>query len=118
MAAFSKRPGTIGDMANAQNGRSRARYVQKRKKRAAPVRHRATYIDSRSDDTWQAATSEPGEIYTPSGSIRASGALLRGALSRDPRRRALQREGLRPLLFMLPLVALVGVAISLVMKLF
>ena len=105
-------------MANAQNGRSRARYVQKRKKRGAVPQRRVAQAGSRSDDTWQAATSAPGEIYTPAGRIRASGAFLSGLVTRDPRRRALQREGLRPLLFMLPLVALVGVAISLVMKLF
>ena len=105
-------------MANAQNGRSRARYVQKRKKRAAPEHRRVVQAGSQSDNTWQAATSEPGEIYTPAGSIRASGALFSGLVSRDPRRRALQREGLRPLLFMLPLVALVGVVISLITKLF
>lgn len=109
---------TIEDMSKAQHRHSRARYVQKRKKKTEPQQRSTAHTGSRSDDTWQAATSAPGEIYTPAGSIRASGALLRGLLSRDPRRRALQREGLRPLLFILPLIVLVGVAVSLLMQLF
>jgi hypothetical protein len=70
-----------------------------------------------SGDTWQAATSQPGEIYTPSGRIRASGAFLSGLLSRDPRRRALRNEGLRPLLFMLPITVACCVVVSLLVKL-
>jgi hypothetical protein len=105
-------------MPKSQNGRSRARYVQKRKKKPEPQQRSAVQAGTRNGDNWQAATSAPGEIYTPAGSIRASGALLRGVLSRDPRRRALQREGLRPLLFILPLIALVGVVISLLTQLF
>jgi|LakMenE18May11ns_1017448.scaffolds.fasta_scaffold9535172_1 hypothetical protein len=107
-------------MGKSQNGSSRARYVQKRKRRTDQVRSRGSYAGSpqQNDDTWQPATSAPGEIYTPAGRVRASGALLSGLVTRDPRRRALQREGLRPLLFMLPLVALVGVVVSLLMRLF
>jgi hypothetical protein len=106
-------------MGKSQNGSSRARYVQKRRRRADQL-HRGTHAGSsqRNEDTWQPATSAPGEIYTPAGRVRASGAFLSGLVTRDPRRRALQREGLRPLLFMLPLVALVGVVISLLMRLF
>ena len=108
------------DMGKSQNGRSRARYVQKRRRRADQVHNRGAHAGSsqRNEDTWQPATSAPGEVYTPAGRVRASGAFLSGLVTRDPRRRALQREGLRPLLFMLPLVALIGVAISLLMRLF
>lgn len=107
-------------MGKSQNGSSRARYVQKRRRRADQIRNRGTHTGSsqQNEDTWQPATSAPGEIYTPAGRIRASGAFLSGLVTRDPRRRALQREGLRPLLFMLPLVALIGVAVSLLMRLF
>ena len=108
------------DMGKSQNGSSRARYVQKRKRRADQAHSRDAHVGSlqRNEDTWQPATSAPGEIYTSAGRVRASGALLSGLVTRDPRHRALQREGLRPLLFMLPLVAMTGVVISLLMRLF
>ena len=42
---------------------------------------------------------------------------MAGLLSRDPRRRALRNEGLRPLLFMLPITVAVCVVVSLLVKL-
>jgi hypothetical protein len=46
---------------------------------------------------WQPATSEPGELFTPEGRIRAAGAFARGLQSRDPRlvayRRSMRRVG-------------------------
>jgi roadblock/LC7 domain-containing protein len=46
---------------------------------------------------WQPATSEPGELFTIEGRIRAAGAFARGLHSRDPRlvayRRSMRRVG-------------------------
>ena len=91
--------------------------MKKRQKKKNVERSSTRSTTTHSSDTWQAATSQPGEIYTPSGSIRASGAFLAGLLSRDPRRRALRNEGLRPLLFMLPITVAVCVVVSLLVKL-
>jgi len=41
---------------------------------------------------WQPATSEPGELFTPEGRIRAAGAFGRGLQNRDPRRKAYRRS--------------------------
>jgi roadblock/LC7 domain-containing protein len=46
---------------------------------------------------WQPAPSEPGELFTIEGRIRAAGAFARGLHSRDPRliayRRSMRRVG-------------------------
>lgn len=65
-------------MGKSQNGSSRARYVQKRRRRADQTRNRGTSAGSsrQNEDTWQPATSAPGEIYTPAGRVRASGELF------------------------------------------
>jgi hypothetical protein len=107
-------------MGRAKNQQSRAEYVKKREKKREKKRstHRPSQPASTSDRrSWQAATSEPGEIYTPGGRIKAAGGFLAGVLSRDPRRRELRNEGLRPLLFMLPLTVLCCVVVSLLVKL-
>jgi hypothetical protein len=44
---------------------------------------------------WQPATSEPGELFTPEGRIRAAGALGRGLQNRDPRLKAYRRSMMR-----------------------
>ncbi len=104
-------------MGRHQNQPSRAQYVKKREKKKNTARSSSRRTTPHSSDTWQAATSLPGEIYTPAGRIRSSGAFLAGLLSRDPRRRALRNEGLRPLLFMLPLTVACCVVVSLLVKL-
>jgi hypothetical protein len=44
---------------------------------------------------WQPATSEPGELFTPEGRIRAAGAFGRGLQNRDPRLKAYRRSMMR-----------------------
>jgi hypothetical protein len=64
---------------------------------------------------WTPATSEPGEIYTPQGGIRAAGALARGLKNR---RRILQAgDGLLGLFYQLLMVAGFFVALVLFAKL-
>jgi hypothetical protein len=41
----------------------------------------------RAEDSWQPATSRPGELYTVEGQIRSWGAFARGLRNRDPRLR-------------------------------
>ena len=41
---------------------------------------------------WQPATSEPGELFTVEGRIRAAGAFARGLQNRDPRLVAYRRS--------------------------
>jgi hypothetical protein len=43
-------------------------------------------------DAWQPATSLPGELYTPEGQIKATGAFVRGLRNRDPRLREYRRS--------------------------
>ena len=66
--------------------------------------------------TWQPATSEPGELYTPQGQINAIGAAARGLRARDPRNRAYRRSMMRSALMVLAagimLVAVVAVVAS------
>jgi hypothetical protein len=64
---------------------------------------------------WTPATSEPGEIHTPQGSIRAAGALARGLKNR---RRILRAgDGLLGLVYQLLMVAGFFVALALFAKL-
>jgi hypothetical protein len=53
---------------------------------------RRSVVDS--GNTWTAATSAPGEIYTPEGRIRAAGAFVRGL--RNAARHPLRNEALYP----------------------
>jgi hypothetical protein len=45
----------------------------------------------RSEDGWQPATSDPGELYTFEGQIRAVGFFARNLKTDDPRLRAHRR---------------------------
>jgi hypothetical protein len=49
-------------------------------------------------EPWEPSSSQPGEMYTPEGQIKAWGALARGLKNDDPRhrryRRQMQRTGL------------------------
>lgn len=58
------------------------------------------------DDSWQPATSAPGELYTPEGQIRAAASISRGFRNNDPRIRPYRRSMNRPAL------AFVGLAIA------
>jgi hypothetical protein len=64
-------------------------------------------------DDWQPATSQPGELYTPEGQIRAWGAAARGLKNDDPRakkyRRSMQRTGLLIAAGAIALVACIAV---------
>ena len=60
------------------------------------------------DDTWQPATSAPGELYTPEGQIRAAGSFWRGLRRDDPGTRHYRRSMYRPAL------AFIGLAVAFV----
>ena len=62
-----------------------------RRLRSRPVPH--TPHESVTD--WQPATSEPGELFTIEGRIRAAGAFARGLQNRDPRLAAYRRSMMR-----------------------
>jgi hypothetical protein len=49
----------------------------------------------RSDDSWQPATSRPGELFTVEGQLRSGRAFARGLRNRDPRLHGYRRAMLR-----------------------
>jgi hypothetical protein len=61
---------------------------------------------------WQPATSQPGELLTPAGQIKATGAFMRNLKNRDPRgkryRCSMQWTALAFVGFAVALVALVA----------
>ena len=67
------------------------------------------------DDSWQPATSSPGELYTPEGSIRATGNfwrnLKRGRRTRE--QRAMVRTGGWIVLIGIPVIVLIAIVSSL-----
>ncbi|MDO8389669.1 MAG: hypothetical protein Q7V57_04200, partial [Actinomycetota bacterium] len=67
--------------------------------------------DHNHDDDWQPATSKPGELYTPEGQIRMTGAFARGLTRGDSRNRAYRRSMVRSALMVIAMgVALIVVA--------
>ncbi len=60
------------------------------------------------DDTWQPATSAPGELYTFEGQLKASRSFLRGLRRDDPGTRHYRRSMYRPAL------AFIGLAVAFV----
>jgi roadblock/LC7 domain-containing protein len=64
---------------------------------------------------WQPATSEPGELFTIEGRIRAAGAFARGLHSRDRRldayRRSMRRVGAVVVAFGVALALLAAVVL-------
>jgi hypothetical protein len=65
------------------------------------------------DEEWQPATSEPGQVYTPEGQIKAVGAFMRGLHDPNPRVAVYRRAGIRMGLMVMAggiaLVALIAV---------
>lgn len=66
------------------------------------------------DIGWQPATSQPGEMYTPEGRIRAAGVAAAGLVDRDPRRRAYKRQMVRTGLLVAAAGAVIAVVIGIV----
>lgn len=69
------------------------------------------------DDGWTPATSNPGELYTVEGRIKAIGALARGLQNHDPRNRRyrndMQRTGLTIVAIGIAVMVTIGVLTSL-----
>ncbi len=93
---------------NEEQRRSRSENVRKRRRKQAErrtlTRPRTVVVD-----TWSPATSQPGEIHTPSGRIRAAGSFARGM--RNLRRHPMRSEMTGALVFFavaLPVVAFVA----------
>jgi hypothetical protein len=68
-----------------------------------------------SNEPWEPAKSNPGEMYTPEGQIRAVGALARGLKSSDdPRVRKYRRAMWRTGLLYVAVAVLVIVVVSII----
>ena len=66
-----------------------------------------------SDDEWNPATSNPGEVYTPEGQIKLARAFALGLRNHDPRAKAYRWSMMKPglVIVALGLAAIVVVAL-------
>ncbi|MCU1390061.1 MAG: hypothetical protein JWL72_3399 [Ilumatobacteraceae bacterium] len=69
-------------------------------------------------EDWSPATSEPGELYTVEGRIRAMGSFVRGVKNHDPRVKAYRRSMRRAALMVCAVAGGLIAAVAVVAALF